>query len=64
MLPNDPLLLQLTLDQIEQDYWAHHYYDNPSHTSVEDDDFDVDALVDAMAEDDWETVINEQEPGN
>lgn len=59
LTPNDPRFLALTLDEIETDYWAHHYAENPSDNSFEDDDFDVDAIVDAMESDDWETVINE-----
>lgn len=43
------------------EYWAHHYYDNPSQDEVEDDDFDLDAVLEEIERtadnaDDWEEV--------
>ena len=54
---NDPRFLDSTIEDIETDYWAHYYYDRPNVTEeIEDDDFDVDAEIAAMSDDDWEEV--------
>lgn len=45
------------MDDIKADYWAHYYFANPNGEEVEDDDFDLDAVVASMADDDWEDVI-------
>ena len=61
--PGHPLLLRLTLQEIETEYWAHHYYDNPSAESAEDDDWDADELLRAIEDGsldldgEWEDVI-------
>lgn len=49
-----------TIEEMETDYWAHHYYDNPKGDEVEDEEFDKDELLRAMEEnpDDWETLIS------
>jgi hypothetical protein len=49
----------LTPQEIEAEYWAHHFFENPATESDEDSDFDTEALVAAMERDDWETVIDE-----
>lgn len=59
LTPNDPLFLGLTPREIEAEYWAHHFFENPATESDEDSDFDTEALVAAMERDDWETVIDE-----
>ena len=53
--------MALTIEEIEADYWAHHYHEHPSSNSAEDDDFDAEALAAAMESDDWETVINDKQ---
>ena len=57
MPPNDPRYLALTGEEIEADYWAWHYFNNPKADSFESDEWDSDALLEAMASDDWEQVI-------
>ena len=44
---------------MEEEYWAHHYYENPDKDEVEDDDFNLDDVVKRMEDnpDDWETII-------
>lgn len=56
--PTDPRFLDATAEEIEADYWAHHYLENPSESEVEDDDFDVEAEIAAMNDDDWEDVTS------
>lgn len=46
-------------DDIEADYWAHHFADNPATDSGEDETYDTDAIVDAMNSGEWEEIINE-----
>lgn len=41
---------------METEYWAHHYFDNPTGDEVEDEDFDIDSVIAQMADDDWEDV--------
>jgi hypothetical protein len=55
--PTDPRFLEATPEQIEEDFWAHHYYDNPTAESHEDPDFDAQKLL-ADDDDDWEEVIS------
>lgn len=56
--------MRLTLQEIEADYWAHHYYDNPAAESAEDDDWNTDDMLRAIEdgsfnlEDEWEDVIH------
>lgn len=56
--PNSPVVLDLTLEEIEAEYWAHRFYENPPSESGEDDDWDAEKIMDAMESDDWEDVIN------
>lgn len=43
---------------METEYWAHHYIENPATDEVEDDDFDLEAELAKMADedDDWEEI--------
>jgi len=61
LTPNDPRFLDITMQEIATEYWAHHYYDNPTQEEVEDENFDLDAVLDEFersAPDDeaWEEV--------
>jgi len=46
-------------DDIEADYWAHHFAANPVTDSGEDEEFDTDKLVQAIEDGEWEDIINE-----
>lgn len=46
-------------DDIEADYWAHHFAENPATDSGEDEEYDTDKLIDAMETGEWEELINE-----
>ena len=50
MPPNDPGFLDLTLEEIETEYWAIHYFEEEPGKSeeFEDDDFDMDAEIAAI----------------
>jgi hypothetical protein len=54
--PTDPRFLDATLDDIETEFWAHYYKENSPDKEVEDDEFDVEAEIAAMNDDDWEEV--------
>lgn len=57
LLPNDPRLLALTPEEIEADFWSHHYYDNPASDSAEDDEWDTESIIAAMENDEeWEDL--------
>ena len=56
--PTDPRFLDATVEDMETDFWAHQYSENSPKEEVEDDNFDLDAEIAAMAADDWEDVIN------
>lgn len=56
LAPNDPRFLELTTEEIEAEYWAHYYHESQGKEEVEDDDFDLDAEIAKMNEDDWEEV--------
>lgn len=45
LAPTDPRFLDMTMQQIETEYWAYHYLENPASEEVEDDEFDQDAYV-------------------
>lgn len=64
--PNHPLYLDLSSIDIATEYWAYQYDDElragKSIETVEDDDFDLDAVVDSMADDEWETLVNDGSP--
>lgn len=48
--PNDPRFLDLTLQDLETEYWAVHYFNEPEGKSeeFEDDDFDMEAEIAAI----------------
>lgn len=53
--PTDPRFLALTPEDIEVEYWAHQYFEKPdSAEEFEDDDFDVDAIMAAAEDGDWD----------
>ena len=54
--PSDPRFLALTTEDIEAEYWAWYYAENNASEEVEDEDFDLDAEIAAMNENDWEEV--------
>ena len=58
--PSDPRFLDVTVEEMLTDYWAHHFYNNPKagEQEVEDEEFDMQAELDRMAEnpDDWEAI--------
>ena len=56
LTPTDPRFLDLSVEDIETDYWAHYYYDNPAGDEVEDEDFDLDKIIAKMGKDDWEEL--------
>jgi hypothetical protein len=58
LAPTDPRFLDATIEDIETDYWAHYYAENPSDTEVEDEDFDADEFVREQLKnlDDWEEI--------
>jgi hypothetical protein len=62
LAPTDFRYLDATVEQIETDYWAHHYADNPAKEEAEDDDFSLEAeLADAdqvalSDPNDWEVI--------
>jgi hypothetical protein len=56
LTPNDPKFLDLTIEDIETDYWAHYYYENATADEVEDEDFDLDDILQKMENDDWEEL--------
>jgi hypothetical protein len=61
LTPRDPRFLELTLEEIQTDYWMHYFADNEGKgEEFEDEDLDVEALVAALeAGDDWEDMIND-----
>ncbi len=58
LAPTDPRFLNATLEQMETEFWAHHYHENPPGEELEDDDFDKDAIIRSMEEnpEDWEAA--------
>lgn len=51
--------MDATVDDMLEDFWSHHFYDNPkARDEVEDEDFDLDAEMQALEDDagDWETL--------
>lgn len=49
----------MTIDDIMAEYYAHHYADNPATESGEDDEWDTEAILEAMENGEWETMIQE-----
>lgn len=43
--PNDPRFLDLTLEQIEAEYWAWHYFEQPPGEEFDDEDFDEEEIM-------------------
>lgn len=42
----------MTLEEIETEYWAWHYHENPANEEIEDEEFDLDdelAAIEARA---------------
>lgn len=60
--PRDPRFLGLTPEEVESEFWAHHYADKPpGGEEFEDDDFDADAIMSALESgEDWESLIDER----
>jgi uncharacterized membrane protein len=59
LTPNDPRFLDMTIEDMMTDYYAHHYFDNPKdHDEIEDEDFNLEAELAKLENnpDDWETV--------
>lgn len=63
LAPTDPRYLDATLEQMETEYWAYHYFENPSQEESEDDDFnleaelrDADAIAARVPPNDWEDI--------
>lgn len=63
--PHDPRFLAMTQDDLESEFWAHHFAENPHEKEVVDEEFDLAAELadaDAMAEDlpdDFEDVAHD-----
>lgn len=56
LTPSDPRFLELTTEDIEAEYWAYHYQEHDGQQEAEDDDFDLDAEIARMNDEDWEEV--------
>lgn len=58
--PRDPRFLEVTLDEIWEDWWAHKYFDDPkaAEEEFEDDDFVLEKILEDIERnpDDWETI--------
>lgn len=64
--PTDPRYLNMTVEGMLAEYWAHTYYDDPERDTreVADDDFDENALIEEFSSeaelsnnpDDWEEI--------
>ena len=57
LTPNDPRFLDMTVRDIEIEFWAHHYHENPAKDEVEDEDFDLEAIR-AAGDDEWEDLVD------
>jgi len=68
LAPTDPRFLSATAEEIEAEYWAYQYQDNKVQDEIEDEDFDLAAVLAEFEEqagavppvdatdDDWEEV--------
>lgn len=56
--PHDPRFLDMTTEDIEAEYWAHHYREQAGKEEIEDEDFDLEAEIARMNDDDWEEVTS------
>jgi len=53
----------MTPDEIETEWWAHYYQEHDASDEFDSVDFDEDAFLnDALDLNDWQDVINEQQP--
>ncbi|WP_161548784.1 hypothetical protein [Pseudomonas sp. Q1] len=43
--PIDPRFLDLTLEQMEAEYWAYHYFEQPPGEEFDDDEFDEESIL-------------------
>ena len=50
----------MTPEAIEEDFWAHHYFDNPVTESGEDEEFDTDKVLEMMESGEWEDLIDDR----
>lgn len=55
---NDPRFLEMTVEAMLSDYWAHHYFDNPNadQEEFENPDFEDDVKAMLGNEEDWEQL--------
>ena len=55
---HDPRFLEMTVEGMLADYWAHHYFDNPNadQDECENPDFDEDVKAMFGNDDEWETL--------
>ena len=58
--PTDPRYMAMTMAGIEEDFWAHHYFDDRVTESEEDEDFDAEEIARAMETGEWEAMIDER----
>ena len=60
LTPSDPRFLDMTVEGMMSEFWAHHYFDNPkaAEQEVEDADFDLDAELERLNKnpDEWEPL--------
>lgn len=59
--PRDPRFLELTPEEVEAEFWAHHYFENAGKgEEFEDDDFDLEGIMEGLADGgEWEDVISD-----
>ena len=48
--------MDATLEDILTDRWAHYFFENPNVDEIEDEDFNLDNILQAIEEGDWEEV--------
>ena len=61
LAPNDPLYLGLTDADIETEYWAHRYYEDPKLAlATRDDNFDADEIEQEVLSGDWEVLRDDK----
>ena len=55
---HDPRFLEMTVEEMLADYWAHHYHDNPNagQEEYEDPDFEEEMRRLQDNPDEWETL--------
>jgi hypothetical protein len=61
LAPTDPRFLDATPEQIETEYWAYQYRDNKVQEEIEDDDFNLEAVLAEIENNpgEWEDVIKD-----